>query len=83
MIRHVLHNVVNVELDAGNVVNDVKMRRKQRRKSQLDVEIPITTSNDRTRPAIKSVVNGQLGVGYIIDQVKHGRDVSIGDKYVF
>jgi hypothetical protein len=83
MIRHALKNIVNVELDVGNVVNDVDMRLKQRRKRQLDAKVPITTSNDMTRPVAKSVVSGQLGVGYVIDQVRHGRNASIGGQYVF
>jgi hypothetical protein len=83
MTRHVLNNVISVELDVKNVVNDVKTRLKQRREDRLDVEMPITTLNDVTRLVIKSVVNGQLGVGYVIDQVKHGRDASIGGRYVF
>jgi hypothetical protein len=81
--RHVLNSVINVDLDVESVVNDFKTRLKQRRKDRLDVEMPITTSNDVTRPVVKSVVSGQLGVGYVIDQVKHGRDASIGGRYVF
>ena len=53
MIRRVLNNVVNVELDVGNVDNEVDMSLKQRPKSQLDIEMPITTSNDFKRRVLR------------------------------
>jgi hypothetical protein len=62
MTRHVLNSVINIELD-------VKTRLKQRRNSQLDTEMPITTSNDVTRPVVKSVVSGQLGVEHDVKAV--------------
>ncbi len=66
MTRHVLNSVINVDLDVKNVVNDFNTRLKQRRKDRLDVEMPKTTSNDVTRPVVKSVVIGQVGVGHVM-----------------